>query len=415
MNADGGSGARLGALQPGADLKVYRAGTHRVCSPEETLERWEPLMDTVGVTRLADVTDLDVIGVPVFQAIRPNAKCLSVSQGKGTTPVAAKVSALMEAIEFWHAENHELAMTRATARELRRRASVVDLDRVPQQAGAHITDDARLLWVKSLDLATGEQVWVPEHLVGMDVTLPLDLAATQLSGSSTGLASGNSAVEAVAAGLYEVIERDAYRLAAHDLLHSVERRIDPASIEAAGLDELRRVRAAGAAAALIDITSNIAVPAVACLLCDDPPNPFRALPVALGIGCHPAAEVAASRAITEAAQGRLTVIAGSRDDLTSADYGKKRWSADAAEMRAAVVGGQPRRLLQDLPSWSSDTISGDIERCMGLLLDQGLDQVLVVDLTIDRLGVPVVKVIVPGLEALESSLRPGERARAVLA
>ena len=58
----------------------------------------------MGITRLADVTGLDRIGVPVFQAIRPLSRSVSVSQGKGLDPDAARASALMEAVETWHAE-----------------------------------------------------------------------------------------------------------------------------------------------------------------------------------------------------------------------------------------------------------------------------------------------------------------------
>ena len=36
-----------------------------------------------GITRLADVTGLDRIGIPVWMAVRPNSKTLAVSQGKG--------------------------------------------------------------------------------------------------------------------------------------------------------------------------------------------------------------------------------------------------------------------------------------------------------------------------------------------
>jgi ribosomal protein S12 methylthiotransferase accessory factor len=85
--------------------KAFLRGTHRVCSPEETWERIQPAFGPAGLTRVADVTRLDVIGIPVFQAVRPRSRNLSVSQGKGATPMAARVSAAMEALELWHAED----------------------------------------------------------------------------------------------------------------------------------------------------------------------------------------------------------------------------------------------------------------------------------------------------------------------
>ncbi|MHB8529334.1 MAG: hypothetical protein ACYC8V_07475, partial [Caulobacteraceae bacterium] len=57
-----------------------------------------------GVTRLADITGLDFIGVPVFQAIRPWSRALSAHQGKGLSAEAARIGALMEAVESDHAE-----------------------------------------------------------------------------------------------------------------------------------------------------------------------------------------------------------------------------------------------------------------------------------------------------------------------
>src|SRR5690242_2091930 len=84
--------------------KRFVDGTHRVCTPEETWRRIQPALAAAGVTRVADVTGLDHLGIPVFQAIRPASRNLSVSQGKGLSAAAARVSAAMEALELWHAE-----------------------------------------------------------------------------------------------------------------------------------------------------------------------------------------------------------------------------------------------------------------------------------------------------------------------
>jgi ribosomal protein S12 methylthiotransferase accessory factor YcaO len=76
--------------------KQYRKGTHRTCDPLETVRRYEPVAPVIGLTRLANITGLDVIGIPVWVGIRPNSRGLSTSQGKGLTDAAAKASALME-------------------------------------------------------------------------------------------------------------------------------------------------------------------------------------------------------------------------------------------------------------------------------------------------------------------------------
>ena len=63
-----------------------------------------PRLGELGITRVANVTGLDNLGVPVVMACRPMARTLSVFQGKGLTLVAARVSGEMEANESFHAE-----------------------------------------------------------------------------------------------------------------------------------------------------------------------------------------------------------------------------------------------------------------------------------------------------------------------
>src|SRR4051812_35005545 len=84
--------------------KGFRAGTHRCVSPAETVARLRPHLAGMGITRVANVTGLDVIGIPVVMVCRPNSRSLSVSQGKGLDLDAARASGLMESVEMFHAE-----------------------------------------------------------------------------------------------------------------------------------------------------------------------------------------------------------------------------------------------------------------------------------------------------------------------
>ncbi|MHC4093368.1 MAG: YcaO-like family protein, partial [Planctomycetota bacterium] len=67
-------------------------GTHRTVSPAETLARLTPLLPQMGITRVANITGLDFIGIPVVMVCRPNSRSIAVAQGKGLELVAAKVS-----------------------------------------------------------------------------------------------------------------------------------------------------------------------------------------------------------------------------------------------------------------------------------------------------------------------------------
>ncbi|MEI8003584.1 MAG: methanogenesis marker 1 protein, partial [Methanothrix sp.] len=74
-------------------IKKYKDDTHRALPPEETLRRAEAKLPAAGITRVADITNLDRIGIPVFSSIRPMADrgAISVYNGKGATPTEAKV------------------------------------------------------------------------------------------------------------------------------------------------------------------------------------------------------------------------------------------------------------------------------------------------------------------------------------
>src|SRR5215469_14560882 len=88
--------------QPHSEKKGFWQGTHRSAPPAETLGRIRPHLARCGITRIANITGLDRIGIPVTLAIRPNGKTLSNSSGKGVSLDAAMVSAAMEGIELFH-------------------------------------------------------------------------------------------------------------------------------------------------------------------------------------------------------------------------------------------------------------------------------------------------------------------------
>src|SRR6478735_8756148 len=75
------------------------------CRPlSETLALAVRAGGLAGVRRVSDVTGFAVPGIPVFQAVRPDARSLTVSQGKGLTATAAMVGAMLESVELCSAE-----------------------------------------------------------------------------------------------------------------------------------------------------------------------------------------------------------------------------------------------------------------------------------------------------------------------
>lgn len=72
---------------------------NRSVPPAETVARVRRFMPAFGITRIANVTGLDTIGIPVVMVCRPNSRSISVSQGKGPDLDAARASGLMESVE----------------------------------------------------------------------------------------------------------------------------------------------------------------------------------------------------------------------------------------------------------------------------------------------------------------------------
>jgi YcaO-like protein with predicted kinase domain len=169
------------------------------------------MLSLYGITRVADLTGLDRIGLPVAAAIRPLSRSIVVTAGKGVSLVAAKVSAAMEAIECAHAETIDRPLTFASRAELGSRTTTPALDSLPQLRGTTLTDNARFLWIEGSSVA-GQPMMVPYELVHAHYC-PYGLpGSNQFHATTNGLSSGNSFAEAVSHGLFEVIERDALAL-----------------------------------------------------------------------------------------------------------------------------------------------------------------------------------------------------------
>jgi ribosomal protein S12 methylthiotransferase accessory factor len=397
--------------------KRYVRGTHRVRPPAETVAAFRGLMPRLGITRLANVTGLDCVGIPVYVAIRPNARSLATSQGKGLDHDAARASALMESIETWHAEVMVNPLRWESYQALAREAAAgIGAPGVVDPAAlAHYRaprPDAPGPWVQGFDILGDAACWVPLDAVTLNFVSPPE-RGPELYRSTNGLSSGNHLLEAIVHGLCEVIERDAEALWRID---SSLRQLDIGSIPDPYCREvIDRLTAAGVHAAAWDLTTDVGVPVYGCAIMERPdPARLRSMGIHYGFGCHLAPEVALSRALTEAVQTRLTYISGSRDDLLRHDYQRNR----DPELLTAIwdeIAQAPSNVRMDArPSLATDTFEGDVRRLLDAVRAVGIAQVAVVDLSRPEIGLPVVKVVVPGLEGPGGHL-PGARARRAMA
>lgn len=403
-------------------VKAWRHGTHRVRDPEATLARVLPHARAMGITRIAGLTGLDVLGMPVVAAVRPNSRSLAVHQGKGLTPAAAKASAVMEAAECFHAEaiGHPLRLARPDEMGAAG-LPAVDPRRLPRARGGADPMAERFLWIEGRDLATGGPRWVPYELVHTDYTVAGSHAggAGLFQATTNGLAAGNHPLEAVMHALCEVVERDAvalWRAAGGPAARGVgDALLDPASVrDPACRDLLRRFADAETAVRLWDLTTDVGLPVFLCLAVPEGDGRGGIEPE-LGSGCHPAPEVALARALCEAAQARVTRISGARDDFTPESYGEAARAARLAEARRWLAAAErgPRRDFAAVADRSGPTLRHDLDVALAGLARAGCDQVVWVDLTRPALGIPAGRIVVPGLEGPflpEGEYAPGARA-----
>jgi ribosomal protein S12 methylthiotransferase accessory factor len=385
-------------LLNGQTVKTYRRGTHRTVPPSETLARLKPLLAQMGITRLANVTGLDTIGIPVVMSVRPLSRSLSVSQGKGIDLDSAKVSAAMESIEGYHAERVTGPLHLASYDELRRSHAVIDPRQLPLSDRRCFQTDLPLLWIAGEDWLRHQRVWVPFQLVHTAYTTRMRWDLIGFAATTTGLASGNHLLEAVSHALCEIVERDASaRFSAMSDEAREARRLDLATIDDADCRAmLDRYRRAGVDVAVWNVTSHVGLPAFECLIAEHSDDPTRLLSSARGAGCHPTREVALLRALTEAAQSRLTIIAGSRDDLSRSDYAAWRDPANTERWRKEAAG-RGSVAFTHVPSFASDSFEEDVAWLLDACAGAGCERVVVVELTRPEIAIPVVRVIAAGL------------------
>jgi len=389
-------------MQIASCKKTYSYETQRAVPLSETLARIEPKVPVAGITRVADITNLDRIGIPVFSCIRPTADdgAITVYNGKGATVEESRISGIMEGIERYSSEIHDRKIRLDTFEMLDGNEPVVnpkDLILPASTEPGHV-----LPWVEGWDIANDERALVPAQAVFH----PLPRNFRQIFRTSTnGLASGNTKEEAIFHALSEVIERDAWSLveATRDTGPAV------AGIDDPMLAEMQKKFAdAEVEVTVRDITSDIGIPTIAAVA-DDVLLKDPSL-LTIGIGTHTSARIAIMRALTEVAQSRLTQIHGAREDTTLADLRKKMGYERAKRINGYWFKDNGTVDYGSLRSFDSDDFAKDIRFAIEALKKQGLERVIVVDLTREEIGVPVVRVIVPGLEvyAMDPERR-GER------
>jgi ribosomal protein S12 methylthiotransferase accessory factor len=343
-----------------------------------------------------------------------HAEAASVSVGgKGLSLGAAFEACVGEGIEYLsQLESGDEPLVIMDAKAVVEAAHVrgrTYLDSLLARAGT--AADAQLDCLQATTLSGDGTLWMPA-----DICLRRGAGRAQMvppSLLSTGCAAGRTPADAVLHGLSELIERDAA-----GLWWRGGRRGRPLTLEAPALREAAALLAELRQGVerrrtwLLDITTDLGIPAIAAISAHADGKGF-----ACGLGARPTLSGAAHGAIMELCQIELAhaVVAAKR-----AEGGEERLNARDRDhiARATLVDAATCPLLHPLgmpaqpqvcPSQDAET---QVQWLAARLAAAGID-VFVLDLTRPRFGVSVVRVVAPGLQVEPSQLESARLRRAI--
>ena len=419
------------------------SGTSRIKPVHETLKQVIPICQKIGVTRVADITHMDVLSVPNYSAVLPGTEdYIWVYSGKGPTKAHAKASALMESIERYCSlpSGGPRNFIQETYCQLSKRYRVLHPHEIIEPLRFRYSDDMFMDYLAGYDLFTEKQIMVPAALALFRYS-PTPPSVNPFAFHHTnGLASGNVQEEAICHSLCEVIERDATSLAelrasaipfnfikyiADSLRangYSLPRinndnfKDDPTVFPDVDISEIEfepaksiveKFTKAGISLIIKDITSDIGIPTFNASSVEWITHNYGYLTE--GHGTHPDTRIALLRAITEVSQTRAANIHGARDDLRKINYGEN----NSTDKRAWQFMSSTKTIkFSDIRTYVNEDILDDIKLILDRLKNVGLTTAIIINLTIAQIGIPVVRSIVPGLETFKiSKSMIGTRAR----
>lgn len=356
-----------------------------------------------------------------------------VSGGKGSTAQEAEVSALCEALERYSGTlQGDEPRVRDSLRDLGDIALSPDAcqlyaprqfrerDRWNAQHSAYqyvpepFDDRAAVDWTPLWSLTEQRQRLLPTGMLYFagpaDGTAPPPAGRHALRADSNGNAAGSSLEDAILHGFLELVERDAVALWWYNRTGQPGVRLDGSGgFGDAWTDELLGLyRELHREVWVLDLTADLDVPVFAALSrrTDKP-----AEDIMFGFGAHFDPAVALRRALTEMNQ-LLPAVVQARPDGTG-------YAITAPEPLGwwwgATVRNQPYLLPDptkpahgpaDFDHRHRSDLRDDIEAVVTLLREHRLD-LLVLDQTRPDIGIPVVKVVVPGLRHFWARFAPG--------
>jgi ribosomal protein S12 methylthiotransferase accessory factor len=434
----GGEGRAFRAPSLTPRKKTFTSdGGHRVVPPEETLARTShhvsPLTGAVPVLEQAASAEGGVLHVYFAgnNCARPSrslgelrADLRTMNAGKGTSDVQARASALCEGLERYS------GVFRGD--EPRRRARLAELggaavplndcllfserqyrERQARNAGGSrfsfipvlFHPEAETEWSPVWSLTRQEVRYLPTAFCYYDYPQPCE--QTYCVACSNGCAAGNNLEEAILQGFLELVERDAVALWWYNRVRRPG--VDLDSFGEPYLDRLRAfLQEHGRDIWVLDLTTDLGIPVYASITrrMDGPAE--QIMP---GFGAHLDPKVALLRAVTEMNQMLSSPLLGLPEkgpEKEAVDPETAHWlkTATTANQPYLLPAEGPARTAVSHPQAWTDDVADDVRASQALVERAGMEM-LVLDQTRPEVGLPVAKVIVPGLRHFWPRFAPG--------
>lgn len=412
--------------------KVFtQDGGHRALSPEQTVNRYghhvSMITGAVSVLEREQYSGDNIIhnylsghntarGPSTFWKLRRDLR--SSSAGKGTTEQQAKASALCEGLErysgvFRGDERRRTArfvdLTEAihpesclqfSARQYRERDALNALERRYDHIPVPFDPEAEIEWTPVWSLTKQKARYLPTSFCYFNY--PEEPEKSFCPGNSNGNAAGNSREEAILQGFLELVERDSVALWWYNRVRRPS--VDLESFNEPYLTELQAfLERHQRSLWVLDLTSDLGIPVFTAVSHRTGEGPQQ---IMFGFGAHLDARLALLRAVTEMNQMLVQVL-----DVPTEKYISDKDTLDW--LRTATVDNQPYvaplgppRTCASFPACRTEDLKDDVLACQALVERHGMEM-LVLDQTRPEIGLPVVKVIVPGMRHFWPRFAPG--------
>lgn len=411
-------------------------GGHRAASPEQMLDRYAHQISPITGVATKLVPDVGAAdGLRVYVAGQNLSRRITdlnmlknglraLSCGKGKTDAQARASALGEAIERYSGVYR--------GDEARRRASYTELgpsavhpyaammfsdrqyrERDRWNARGHMfsmvpepfDDEAVIDWSPVWSLSRQTVRWMPTGWLYYSAP---HAETHSVAADSNGAAAGTSLEDAALQGFFELVERDSVGLWWYNMVRRPG--IDLDAFDDPYVHRLREIYAGMHREVwALDLTSDFGIPAIGAFSrrTDKP-----AEDILVAFGAHLDPKIALMRALTE-----MNQFVSSAQTVEGAAPGTYRgvYPEHADWWRTATVENQPYLLpdpaapLSTPASWpalAGDDLAADLALVQGMVEQRGMEM-LILDQTRPDIGLPVVKVIVPGMRHFWTRFAPG--------